>query len=247
MFPIRDTIATRRFPIVNCILIALNILAFLFQISLDEQSLNVLIQTFGIVPELYTDPLLRAQYGGNFLFYIPFFSNMFLHGGWLHLIGNIWTLYIFGDNVEDRMGKFKYLAFYLLCGVLASATHILFNWDSPIPAIGASGAISGVMGAYMFLFSSSRILMLIPIFYIPFFFRIPAYVYLGYWFLIQFFSGAGEIISSEVSGGVAFWAHIGGFVAGVIIYRFFTDRNYTPPETFQSHKRDPIYIYQRGT
>jgi membrane associated rhomboid family serine protease len=245
MFPIRDSIPTKRFPIVNCLLIVLNILFFLFEVSLSEESLNLLVQNFGIVPDLYTDPNLRKSFGGNLWYYLPFLSNMFLHGGWLHLIGNVWTLYIFGDNVEDRMGRLRYLAFYLLCGVLASVTHIMFNWDSPIPAIGASGAISGVMGAYMFLFLKSRVLMLIPIFYIPFFFRIPAFIYLGYWFLIQFFSGAGEFISAEVTGGVAFWAHIGGFVAGAILYRIFTDKSYIPPGEFHSHKKDPRYIYPR--
>ncbi|MEZ4825024.1 MAG: rhomboid family intramembrane serine protease [Bacteroidia bacterium] len=174
-----------------------------------------------------------------------FQSNMFLHGGWLHLIGNVWTLYIFGDNVEDRMGRRRYLAFYLLCGLIAGITHIVFNWNSPIPSIGASGAIAGVMGAYMFMFPGSKILMLFPIFYIPFFFRIPAFVYLGLWFVFQLLDGTSDLFAPEAVGGVAFWAHIGGFAGGVVIYRLFTHSQYDPPETYNSYKRDPDYYFSR--
>lgn len=244
MFPIRDTIPTRSFPVVNCTIIVINILVFLFQVSLTPEEMEALYMNLGIVPQVYTDPVIRSKYMGSLFYYFPFISNMFLHGGWIHLIGNVWTLYIFGDNVEDRMGKGRYLAFYLLSGVLASLTHIMFNWNSPVPAIGASGAISGVMGAYMFLFSGSRILMLIPIFYIPFFFRIPAFLYLAYWFILQFLNGTTSLVSNEAIGGVAFWAHIGGFVAGVVSYRLFVRRDYVPPREYMSYKRDPRIVFQ---
>ncbi|MEO0471266.1 MAG: rhomboid family intramembrane serine protease, partial [Bacteroidota bacterium] len=178
--------------------------------------------------------------------YLPFLTNMFLHGGWLHLIGNIWTLYIFGDNVEDRMGRFAYLAFYLICGLAASWTHIYFNWGADIPAIGASGAISGVMGAYLFLCPKSRIQMLLPIFYIPFFFKIPAWVYLGYWFLLQLFNGTAELSSTEATGGVAFWAHIGGFVAGLALFFFFRRKKYEPPTNFQTYKQAPGEVFYQN-
>lgn len=239
MFPIRDTIPTKKFPIVNCALIVINILAFLFQISLSEGMLNELIMELGLVPGVYTRPEIRAEYGGSPFFYLPFLTNMFLHGGWMHLIGNVWTLYIFGDNVEDRMGRIPYLVFYLLCGVLASSTHLFFNWDSMIPAIGASGAISGVMGAYLFLCKNSRIVMLFPIFYIPFFFKIPAWAYLVYWFVLQLVNGTAEIVNPNATGGIAFWAHIGGFVAGVLLYRLFESRSYTSPDPRETYKHTP--------
>lgn len=246
MFPIRDTIPTRSFPIVNCAIIVANILVFIFQITRSPEDAEWLVRVFGIVPRIYTDPAIRAGGMGSLAYYFPFLTNMFLHGGWLHLIGNIWTLYIFGDNVEDRMGKVRYLVFYLLCGFLASTTHIVFNWNSPIPAIGASGAISGIMGAYMLLFSRSKILMLVPVFYIPLFFRIPAFVYLGFWFLFQLLDGTTDLFSSGATGGIAFWAHIGGFLAGVLAYRLFIHSAYEPPEEFTSFKRDPKYYFSRN-
>ncbi|GAB4423224.1 MAG: rhomboid family intramembrane serine protease [Bacteroidia bacterium] len=242
MFPIRDSIPTRRFPLINSILIGVNVLVFLFQVSLDGAALEGLIRSFALVP---ADYLPQARAGQGLLYYYPLLTNMFLHGGWLHLIGNVWTLYIFGDNVEDRMGRGRYLLFYLLAGVLAAATHLAFNWGSPVPALGASGAIAGVMGAYLFLCPRSRVLMLIPIFYIPFFFRIPAFVYLIYWFVLQVLSGAAELFAPEATGGIAFWAHIGGFVAGVLLHLVMQDRTYVAPDTYQSYKQDPR-VFRQG-
>lgn len=241
MFPIRDSIPTREFPIVNTVLIAVNILIFIFlQPSGGTPEEAVFFQAFGLVPENYTD---WPAFG---LIYFPFVSNMFLHGNWLHLIGNVWTLYIFGDNVEDRLGKVRYLFFYLLCGLAGSFAHFFSDMGSPIPAIGASGAISGVMGAYLLLCPRSKITMLIPIFYIPFFFKIPAWVYLAYWFILQLFSGTTELFSQgEAEGGVAFWAHIGGFVAGVVLHKLFARSDYHPPDQYQSYKRDPRTVYIR--
>ncbi|MEM6347177.1 MAG: rhomboid family intramembrane serine protease [Bacteroidota bacterium] len=241
MFPIRDSIPTRQFPIVNTVLIVLNILIFvLIQPAGGTEQEAIFFHVFGLVPERYLES------GGGLLYYLPFLSNMFLHGGWLHLIGNVWTLYIFGDNVEDRMGRGRYLVFYLLCGLLGSLAHMATNWGSPIPAIGASGAISGVMGAYLLLCPKSRISMLIPIFYIPFFFKIPAWAYLIYWFILQFLSGTQELFSAEDTGaGVAFWAHIGGFVAGLGLKFLFEKRNYEAPEQFRSYKQDPKYLKYR--
>ena len=237
MFPIRDSIPTKRFPIVNLSLIVINVLVFIFQLSLGEEQLQVLFYEFGLVPANYRE----GTFEGGLLIYIPFLSNLFLHGGWMHLIGNVWTLYIFGDNVEDRMGRGQYLVFYLLCGIAANATHLMFNWNSFIPTVGASGAISGVMGAYLFLYPSSKIQMLIPIFYIPFFFRISAMIYLVYWFILQLFNGTMEM-GGDATGGVAFWAHIGGFVGGILLYRLFLMRDYQPPDKYVSYKRDPRYM-----
>ena len=241
MFPIRDSIPTKRFPVVNLTLIVINVLVFLFQLSLGEDQLQRLFYEFGLVPANYREGTFESSLN----VYIPFISNLFLHGGWMHLIGNVWTLYIFGDNVEDRMGRGQYLMFYLLCGIVANGTHLLFNWNSFIPTVGASGAISGVMGAYLFLYPGSKIQMLIPIFYIPFFFHISAMIYLVYWFLLQLFNGTMEMAAVDATGGVAFWAHIGGFVGGILLYRLFLMRNYEPPPKYISYKREPGYLRKK--
>ena len=143
---------------------------------------------------------------------------MFLHGGFLHIIRNMWFLYIFGDNIEDRLGHIRYLVFYLFCGVAAGLVHLFTNWNSNIPTIGASGAISGVMGAYLLLYPRSRILTLIPIFFFFQFVEIPAFIFLGFWLLLQLFSAS---LTPRNVGGIAFWAHIGGFVAGLIFIKIF--------------------------
>jgi membrane associated rhomboid family serine protease len=154
---------------------------------------------------------------------------MFLHSGWLHIIGNMWTLWIFGDNVEDRMGPIRFLFFYLLCGIAAGIVHSLTNPDSMMPAVGASGAIAGVLGAYFFLFPYARIVVLIPVFIFPFFFEMPAVLYLGFWILTQVFSGTLALATPEQVGGVAWWAHVGGFIAGIILHFFFVKRGYRRP------------------
>jgi membrane associated rhomboid family serine protease len=160
---------------------------------------------------------------------------MFLHGGWMHVIANMWTLYLFGDAVEDRMGPVRYLIFYLLCGLAAGLTHFLTNPTSPVPCIGASGAIAGVLGAYLVLFPTARILTLIPILFFPFIVEIPAVVFLGIWFASQFFSGTLSLISTQYYEGVAWWAHVGGFVAGIVLLPAFKKsaqeyRRYYPDE-----------------
>ena len=220
MFPIKDTIPSKRFPVVNFTIIGLNILVFFFEVSLNEDELNNLIIGLGVVPVRYTELLITSQWDiGALWLLIPLLSNMFLHGGLAHIIGNMWSLWIFGDNVEDRMGRWNYLCFYLLCGLLASITHILSDPTSTVPAIGASGAISGVMGSYMFLYPHSQIIFFVPILFI-WFIQLPAFIYLGFWFFTQFMSGTSSL-GSSMSGGIAFWAHIGGFVAGAILFRFF--------------------------
>ncbi len=226
MFPLYDTIPSRSFPFVNYLLIFLNIVVFLFQMQLNELELDWFFHHFGLVPARYTSEYFAMETGLSPDNYWPFFTNMFLHGGGAHLIGNMWTLYIFGDNVEDRMGHVRYLFFYLLCGVIASYTHFLINSHSTIPAVGASGAISGVMGAYMLLFPHSRIVFLLIIFFFIDFIQIPAFIYLLFWFAGQLFSGLVNLSIAALSpgesvGGIAFWAHIGGFVAGMLLYRIF--------------------------
>jgi membrane associated rhomboid family serine protease len=216
MIPIRDAIRSRTFPVVNILIIVANGLAFLWQLSLGPQ-LKEAFLLYGIVPTRYSDPGLSAQFT-TFEQVFPFIASMFLHGGFMHILGNMWFLYIFGDNIEDRLGHIRYFIFYLLCGIAAGVIHLYTNWDSRIPTIGASGAISGIMGAYLLLYPRSRILTLIPIFFFFQFVEIPAFIFLGYWLLIQLFSAS---LTPKNVGGIAFWAHIGGFVVGLVFVKMF--------------------------
>jgi membrane associated rhomboid family serine protease len=217
LIPLRDSIRSRTTPVVTVGLIIINVLVFLKEVSLGSGS-RELLEAFGFVPARF---VLWADRGGDPLSpfrFIPIFTAMFLHGGWAHIIGNMLYLWIFGDNVEDRLGHLRYLLFYLLCGTIAFATQTLATPDSTVPAIGASGAIAGVLGAYFILYPRSRVLTLVPIFIIPWFVEIPAVVYLGLWFILQLFSGAVELTSHAGQvGGVAWWAHAGGFVSGIIL------------------------------
>jgi membrane associated rhomboid family serine protease len=216
MIPLRDAIRSKNFPAVNFIIIGLNIIVFLWQFT-QGPHLKEALYLYGIVPLRYSDPELSAQFT-RFQQYLPFLSSMFLHGGFLHIIMNMWFLYIFGDNIEDRLGHIRYLVFYLFCGLAAGLVHLFTNWSSNIPTIGASGAISGVMGAYLLLYPRSKILTLIPIFFFFQFVEIPAFIFLGFWLLLQLFSAG---LTPRNVGGIAFWAHIGGFIAGLIFIKIF--------------------------
>jgi len=216
MIPIRDAIPSKTFPIINIFIIVANVLAFIWQLSLGPQ-LKEAFLLYGIVPVRYSDPSLSAQFT-IFAQALPFITSMFLHGGFLHILGNMWFLYIFGDNIEDKLGHIRYLFFYFLCGIAAGLIHLYTNWGSQLPTIGASGAISGMMGAYLLLYPRSRILTLIPIFFFFQFVEIPAFIFLGYWLLIQLFSAG---LTPKNVGGIAFWAHIGGFVTGLIFVKIF--------------------------
>lgn len=214
MIPLRDTVESRNYPIVNTIIIALNVLIFLTELT-QGHNLTKFIYTYGLVPARYSVPEL-AHYFSPAQQVLAFFSFMFIHGGFLHLLGNMWSLFIFGDNVEDRLGPIRYLLFYLLCGWASGMVHLFMNWDSNVPTIGASGAIAGVMGAYLVSFPSSRILTFIPIFFLPYFIEIPAFFFLGLWFVFQFLYAAG---GPAQSSGIAWWAHIGGFLSGIIFLK----------------------------
>jgi len=225
MFPIADTIPSSRVPIVNYLLIFINVLIFSFEMMIPPHALEQFFYHFGLVPARYSNPMFAYEASLSDNDYLPFFTNMFLHSGWAHLIGNMWTLYIFGDNVEDRMGHFRYLVFYILCGLAASLTHFYTNSNSTIPAVGASGAISGIMGAYMFLFPKSRIIFLYFFFFFFDFIQIPAVIYLFFWFVGQLISGTVSLfVLPQNVGGIAFWAHIGGFAAGMLLYQFFIQK-----------------------
>jgi membrane associated rhomboid family serine protease len=207
VFPLRDVIPSRTTPSVTFSLIALNALAFFYQLSLGER-VNEFVFTWGLVPAYFS--------------WITLVSSMFLHGGFLHFAGNMLYLWIFGDNVEDRMGHGRFLTFYLLCGAAAALAQTYTNPGSLVPMVGASGAIAGVMGAYFVLYPHSRIVTLVPIFFFIQILEIPAIFFLGIWFLMQFVNGLGSIAVTADGGGVAFWAHVGGFVAGfigVLIFR----------------------------
>jgi membrane associated rhomboid family serine protease len=220
MIPIRDDAPRAVTPYVTYSLIALNTLVFLFEVSLPPFQLNRFIYEFGVVPTLFTaNPAAGI---------VTLFTSMFLHGGPLHLIANMWALYLFGDNIEDYLGSFKYLLLYFTGGVFAALVQVFFDPSSQAPMVGASGAIAAVMGAYFLLFPAARVLTIVPIFF-AWFVWLPAWVVLGYWFLAQFVSGAAMTIARTAStaregGGIAFWAHVGGFIAGLTLIKVFQPR-----------------------
>ncbi|MCI0414788.1 rhomboid family intramembrane serine protease [bacterium] len=223
MFPLRDTIRPKTYPVVNTIFIVINILIFFYEFSLGRK-MEAFVYQFGLTPIRFFWGLQNNLADAV----IPVFTSMFLHGGWLHLIGNMWFLYIFGDNVEDRVGHVAYIFFYLLCGIGSALTQTFLQANSNIPMVGASGAIAGVLGAYFMLYPHSRILTLVPIFIFLQIMEIPAVVFLFFWFLWQFIQGA-LAASTPAQGGVAWWAHIGGFVVGLVLIFFFKKREKPKP------------------
>lgn len=212
MFPIKDTIRSHSFPLVTYAIILINTLVFLFETSLSATDLDILIYTFGLVPADFSL--------SNPLTWLPLLSHMFLHGSWWHLISNMWTLFIFGDNVEDRMGSGRFLLFYLMGGVAAGMIQMIQGADPNIPSIGASGAIAAVLGAYFVSFPRAKVVTFVPFLIFIWFVNIPAVLYLGFWFVSQLFSG----ITATSASGIAWWAHIGGFVFGLLLSLLFTAR-----------------------
>ncbi|MCX7824746.1 MAG: rhomboid family intramembrane serine protease [Verrucomicrobiae bacterium] len=233
MIPLRDSIPSRRFPVVTVALIVVNALAFFHELGLGERRLANYLMAHGVVPVLYTDSELRhavLDVAGWRGLIQPLFSSMFLHGGWAHIIGNLWILWIFGDNVEDRLGRFRYLLFYLASGVVAALLHIVTNWHSELPTIGASGAIAGVMGAYFLLFPHARVQTLVILGFLVDIVTVPAVIFLGLWFLLQVFSGTLGLFAGTGAGGIAWWAHIGGFAFGALMIKLLARR---PPRRFE--------------
>lgn len=214
MFPLRDSTPSENFPFVTVSIIIVNLLVFLFESSLTETYLNAVVYQLGFVPAHF-------QGGQNEpIVYIPFLTSMFLHGSWMHVIGNMWMLWLFGDNVEDCMGGRRFLLFYLGTGIIAALSHYFTDPSSTIPVVGASGAVAGIMGAYFLMFKRARVLT----FVFPFFLvSMPAWFFLGLWAFTQLWSGAQSLLHNYAtsSGQIAFWAHIGGFAAGMLFYRLF--------------------------
>jgi membrane associated rhomboid family serine protease len=202
MIPLRDVIPSRSTPYITVTIIVLNALAWLFEVSMPRDVLPVFLQIYGVVP---------ADFRGSTLV-----TSMFLHGSWSHIIGNMWYLWIFGDNVEDRVGHGRFVVFYLLCGVAAALGQIAVDPTSTLPTIGASGAIAGVMGAYFVLYPQSRVLTLIPLFIFWEVIELPAIILLGFWFVMQLFSAGAIAATASTGGGVAFAAHVVGFVTGLV-------------------------------
>jgi membrane associated rhomboid family serine protease len=202
MIPLRDVIPSRTTPYITITIIVLNAAAWLFELSLPARVLPVFLQVYGVVPADFR--------------VVTLVTSMFLHGGWMHVIGNMWYLWIFGDNVEDRLGHGRFIVFYLLCGFIAAGGQILIDPTSTVPTIGASGAIAGVMGAYFILYPHSRVLTLIPLIIFWEIVELPAIFLLGFWFVMQLFSaGAIAVTTATTGGGVAFAAHVAGFLAGL--------------------------------
>lgn len=208
--PLKDLNPRRTYPVVNTLLILTNVIVFLYQSTLTQHQSDAFVMANATIPSH-----IRGALNGHGSFeaaFLPIFTSMFLHGGLMHIAGNMLFLWIFGDNVEDYFGHLPYLFFYFICGIGSGLTHILFNFHSSLPALGASGAISGVMGAYIILYPRARVLTLVFIFFLP----IPAFIILGYWFLLQFLAGV-STVGAAATGGVAWWAHIGGFLMGMFI------------------------------
>lgn len=217
MIPIRDTAPCHSTPIVTWTIMAVCIVIFVsMKLMPDPLSLRIL-NLYGMVPVRYTNPYYGLPFDG----YLSFLTSLFLHGNWLHLIMNMWFLWIFGDNVEDRMGRLPFLAFYLVCGLLATFLQWFFDPNLAIPVVGASGAIAGVLAAYFFLYPMERVVLWVPILFLPIVIHVPAIAFLGLWVLIQLHNATTVMLFGGDIVDVAWWAHLGGFVAGSVLYRFF--------------------------
>ncbi|KJS84343.1 MAG: protease [Peptococcaceae bacterium BICA1-8] len=216
MIPLRDTVKSQSFPIINTTIIILNILIFFGESSLTDMELSELLYRFGLIPSWF---LYTVEMGGYVEAVIPMITSIFLHGGWLHIISNMLFLWVFGDNVEDKVGHLKYIFFYLTVGVIANIAQIMANPGSAVPIIGASGAVAGVLGAYYISFPRAKVLALIPIFFFFTLMEVRASLFIVFWFVLQVFNGVFSL--TAVGNSVAWWAHIGGFLGGFILIRFF--------------------------
>lgn len=229
MFPLKDSIRIPFAPIAAYFLIFINAIVFFYQRSLSEAGAYAFTLHYALVPRRYFDPAWAHVHGLSPNDYLPFILGTFMHGGWWHIVLNMWTLFIFGASLEGRIGRIGFLSFYLVCGAIASLAHAYFNMDSTAPTLGASGAIAGVLGAYATTFPRAKVTILILIIVIPLFFKIPALGYALIWFGFQFLEGFVNLGSAGAGSGIAWWAHIGGFAAGMVLiplWRFGPNRTY---------------------
>lgn len=220
MIPIRDTAPCHSRPIVTWSLIIICVTVFIAMQLMSFELSYRLVQQYGMVPLRYSNPEWAAYHGLPFDGYLSFLTSLFLHGNWLHLIVNMWFMWIFADNVEDRMGRLPFLAFYLICGLCATYLQWFFDPKLNVPVVGASGALAGVLGAYFFLYPLARVVLL-PIPFIPFLVNVPAIAFLGIWIIIQLHNATTSVMFQGVTVDVAWWAHLGGFITGIVLYRFF--------------------------
>jgi membrane associated rhomboid family serine protease len=222
MIPLRDDQPRFSTPFVTYFLIAINLVIYYGEFMLSPRDERSLLYQFGLIPAHVVAVITGASHAPVATALVPIFTSMFLHGSWMHVIGNMWFLWIFGDNIEDYLGHFNYLVFYLLSGVSAAMAQVILSPDSRVPTVGASGAIAGVLGAFFLLYPKARVLTWFPLI---FFFYLPAWVLLGFWFVMQFVSGTvSSAAEAGQRGGVAFWAHVGGFIAGILLIKVFPER-----------------------
>ncbi|MBU2580668.1 MAG: rhomboid family intramembrane serine protease [Alphaproteobacteria bacterium] len=219
MFPIGDTVSTRSTPVVVWSIIAANVAAFAYQLSLGSSGQQAFLMQHALVPRRYVDFAWASEHGLSSLDFTPFVTNMFLHGGFLHIGFNLWTLWVFGRALEDRLGPWRFLLLYIAAGILASLAHAIFNLTSSIPALGASGAIAGTIAAYAVRFPFGWVKVVVPVFIFPFFFAMPAMMFAVIWFSMQVMQGVSELLAPWYGQGIAWWAHIGGFIGGWLLIR----------------------------
>lgn len=216
MLPLNDNVPRQKAPLITWTLLVSNVVIFIYQLGLPQRQMQYIFYQYGIIPRM----LVRSPLGSS----LSLLTSMFIHGSLLHLIGNMWILWLFGDNVEDRMGHIPFLFFYILSGIVAAVFHVVYNPASAVPTVGASGAIAGVMAAYLFLFPLARVRTVFILIIFPYFIDIPSFLYIGFWFLTQLYYGA--ISMGAASHGVAWWAHIGGFLFGAFFYRKFVKKQH---------------------
>jgi membrane associated rhomboid family serine protease len=221
MIPVRDTIPCENTPFVTWTLIGINVVVFLFLKLLHEPVAVQILHLYGLVPARYFHPAWATAMGYPPGDYLPLLTCMFLHAGWSHLLFNIWLIWIFADNIEDIMGRPRFLIFYLICGVIGSLVHMAYNPDSQTPTVGASGAIAGVLGAYFFLYPYAKVVIWIPILFLPIFIQVPAIAFLGVWVIFQLYEATTAIVAGKAYMDIAWWGHLGGFMAGALLHRFF--------------------------
>ena len=226
MIPIRDTAPCYTRPYVTWGLMFICSALFLLLEFSPDRLHRYVIYIYGMVPNRYTDPEWAVAMGYPIDYYLSFVSNLFLHGGWWHLIMNMWFLWIFADNIEDRMGHGRFIVFYLLCGAIATAIQWIYTPHLVVPVVGASGAIAGVLGAYFFLYPYAKIVLWVPILFLPIFVEVPAIAFIGVWVIFQMSKATTAILFYEGALDVALWAHLGGFVAGFLLFRYFLRKDY---------------------